>query len=81
MGQRDSLYKSLLQRIEDDRTEDNLTFLFGSEILTIASVRQIQVQFKNYSTKFLFKLSCEEGTKTFDGNIYFLHWLHGFIHP
>lgn len=37
MGQCDSLYKSLLQRIEDDRTEDNLTFPFGSEILTIAS--------------------------------------------
>ena len=37
MGQGDSLYKSLLQRIEDDRTEDNLTSHFGSEILTIAS--------------------------------------------
>lgn len=28
MGQGDSLYKSLLQRIGDDRTEDNLTFPF-----------------------------------------------------
>ena len=37
MGQGDGLYESLLQRIEDDRIEDNSTFHFGSEILTIAS--------------------------------------------
>lgn len=37
MGQGDGLYESLLQRIEDDRIEDKLTFHFGSEILTIAS--------------------------------------------